>query len=492
MRISVTPVAFSAHPAFGPDHVFSRLEAGCAGGLPVFAPGDRLPAADCYVVGGQQPMLLGGPIFTLLKAATVVALAEDLTERWSSPVKPLFWIASEDHDVLEVNRLKVGGKKLVCPYSGSLRRGEVPPVGAISLCEHKERILRFLQENLPEGRWREWVLERIEALDFSNYATQFEGLLRLLCGPLGLLTIRPEAIRERQAPILARVLRRWRAVVSAFERGSERLRAVGFEPPLARVTLFELVKGRRRAVEVENGTVLFAGRRLQLADAASALEEEPHRFSPGAALRPIIQDGVLNVAATVAGPTELLYLWQIRDMYEVLEVKPSLPAPRISATLLESAAVKKLRQLSIPLQEAFCVPERLRVWESREREAEGPELREIASRAQELVEAVKRVETPANRKYVARALRTIGSTVEKLIDKLRRDEREARDLAGGRLRALCEVLLPGGKAQERSASAIEFLTRWGPDLVRVLCEDLDPWARYHQLAVIQSDEEALQ
>ena len=138
------------------------------------------------------------------------------------------------------------------------------------------------------------------------------------------------------------------------------------------------------------------------------------------------------------------------------------------------------------------MPERLRVWESREREAEGPELREIASRAQELVEAVKRVETPANRKYVARALRTIGSTVEKLIDKLRRDEREARDLTGGRLRALCEVLLPGGKAQERSASAIEFLTRWGPDLVRVLCEDLDPWARYHQLAVIQSDEEALQ
>ena len=76
--------------------------------------------ASHYVVAGQQPGLLTGPLYTFLKAVSAIALARDLGARTGTPVRPLFWIASEDHDVLEVNRVTVNGRRFMHPYAGPL------------------------------------------------------------------------------------------------------------------------------------------------------------------------------------------------------------------------------------------------------------------------------------------------------------------------------------------------------------------------------------
>ena len=50
------------------------------------------------VTTGQQPGLLGGPLYSLYKGLSAICLAERLEELWARPVLPLFWVASEDHD----------------------------------------------------------------------------------------------------------------------------------------------------------------------------------------------------------------------------------------------------------------------------------------------------------------------------------------------------------------------------------------------------------
>ena len=57
------------------------------------------------VVTGQQPGLLGGPLLTAHKAAGALALARALEAEHGVPVVPVFWLASEDHDLEEANRL---------------------------------------------------------------------------------------------------------------------------------------------------------------------------------------------------------------------------------------------------------------------------------------------------------------------------------------------------------------------------------------------------
>ncbi|HLI35207.1 MAG TPA: bacillithiol biosynthesis BshC, partial [Terriglobia bacterium] len=58
------------------------------------------------VVTGQQVGLFSGPAFTLYKALTAVKLAQSLTEQGLECV-PVFWLATEDHDLEEVAKTAV-------------------------------------------------------------------------------------------------------------------------------------------------------------------------------------------------------------------------------------------------------------------------------------------------------------------------------------------------------------------------------------------------
>src|SRR5690242_715356 len=56
------------------------------------------------VVTGQQVGLLSGPSYTIFKALTAVRLVHEL-RRQGIPAVPIFWLASEDHDLAEVDHV---------------------------------------------------------------------------------------------------------------------------------------------------------------------------------------------------------------------------------------------------------------------------------------------------------------------------------------------------------------------------------------------------
>jgi uncharacterized protein YllA (UPF0747 family) len=60
---------------------------------------ERLRNGAAAVVTGQQVALFGGPVLTLLKAATAIRKAQDATRASGREHVPVFWLASEDHDL---------------------------------------------------------------------------------------------------------------------------------------------------------------------------------------------------------------------------------------------------------------------------------------------------------------------------------------------------------------------------------------------------------
>ena len=60
------------------------------------------------VVTGQQVSLFGGPCYALYKALTAVKLARQLTAN-GIPAAPVFWMATEDHDLAEADHCWVFG-----------------------------------------------------------------------------------------------------------------------------------------------------------------------------------------------------------------------------------------------------------------------------------------------------------------------------------------------------------------------------------------------
>ena len=64
---------------------------------------DRLAKGAVAIVTGQQVGLFGGPAYSFYKALTAIRWAETLTARGIDAV-PVFWLATEDHDLAEVNQ----------------------------------------------------------------------------------------------------------------------------------------------------------------------------------------------------------------------------------------------------------------------------------------------------------------------------------------------------------------------------------------------------
>src|SRR5271156_2146635 len=63
---------------------------------------ERLANGAVAIVTGQQVGLFGGPAYSLYKAITAASYAAELTRRGIDAI-PVFWVATEDHDVAEIN-----------------------------------------------------------------------------------------------------------------------------------------------------------------------------------------------------------------------------------------------------------------------------------------------------------------------------------------------------------------------------------------------------
>src|SRR5260370_25866910 len=108
---------------------------------------DRLAKGAVAVVSGQQVGLFSGPAYSVYKALSAVQIAEELT-RGGIPAVPIFWMATEDHDLDEVRHTTWFDK-------GKLVRFELPaaaevgrPVGRIPLGSRIEPLVQEAAELL--------------------------------------------------------------------------------------------------------------------------------------------------------------------------------------------------------------------------------------------------------------------------------------------------------------------------------------------------------
>src|SRR6266478_5739224 len=107
---------------------------------------ERLEKGAVAVVSGQQVGLFSGPAYSIYKALTAIQIAEELT-RGGIPAVPVFWMATEDHDLDEVRHSTWFDR-------GKLVRFELPaaeegrPVGRIPLGAQIEPLVQEAAELL--------------------------------------------------------------------------------------------------------------------------------------------------------------------------------------------------------------------------------------------------------------------------------------------------------------------------------------------------------
>lgn len=314
------PPALAGDPLRAPRPLSPALLAALGGGS---APARAELAAGRarLVLTGQQPCFPLPLGLSLQKAATAVALAERLSRERGEPHYGCFWSAADDSDFAEAR-------------GQALPRPGRPPL-AVALPAAQERRGGFVGDLDPGPAWRDLLGLSGLASGLAAWAPRpGEDLgahsARLLAEhfapwSLFLLDARAEALRAAAAPLFARYAERRGDFAAAVDAAGAAIAAELGEAPLRpgigeRALYF--LRGRRRLLPSAGDYGDALARRLG---------ESPPALAPNAALRPLVQDAVLPVAAAVLGPAEWAYHRQLLAGFRALAL-PCPPAwPRLAA-----------------------------------------------------------------------------------------------------------------------------------------------------------------
>lgn len=447
-------------------------------------------SGTCAVVTGQQVGLFSGPAYTIYKALTAIRLAQRLTEQGITAV-PVFWLATEDHDWAEVNHCWVfnrDGEPVRLEASGAA--AQRIPAGLVAVPATVVEQLRAALEGLP---FAEQVCDLIGQAYHAGatFGRAFASLLKELLGRWGLVFLDPLAPEARQlmAPLLAEAVERHLELSSLLVEQASQLISTGYhlqvrlEPGSA--LMFLLENGQRLSVVRDGDQYLCGTRRFS----AQELMERASALSPAALLRPVIQDWMMPVAASVMGPAEIAYWAQSQPLYRALGVAPPVAFPRASWTLLDRRASALIERYQLELADLFKGEQAVR--ERIAARLAPPELAAAIEQSRtEIGVALERLEE-AVAAFDARLWRVLQRSQGKILYQLGKIERKvarealARDeRASQQAHWLCNLLLPGRRLQERRYSLVAFLARYGLDLIERLYEDAAQDCFDHRLIVV--------
>ncbi len=443
-----------------------------------------------FVTTGQQPGLFTGPLYSLYKALTAIRLSQALEALLERPVLALFWIASEDHDWDEADHthlLDVGNelRTLRVPsQEGSLNR----PLHRIPLQEGLlETVESFLQA-LPDTDFSPPLFDLLRNA-YTPGSTLPQGFHTVLAELLKKLPIvfvdsaNPE-LKVASLPILFREMEEAEEHELILSRVSSHLELEGYhvQVPILKegVNLFlEGVEGRDRLYRDGKGVRLNrAGTRMGLEELRSLALEDPTLLSPNVLLRPIVESSLFPTLSYVAGPGELAYFGQLKELFQAHGLSMPIVYPRHSATLVAGKIGKVLAKvqrspesLARPHHELAAeialeeVPSEVRRALGEIRGALGKGAGALAKAVQEIDATLKGPVTHARNTAFA----AFDEAERKILQALKREN----EIALEQLEKAQRHLFPFGKPQERSLNAFYYLTRYGPDLVSSLLSDFD-------------------
>jgi bacillithiol synthase len=444
----------------------------------------KLRAGARAVVTGQQVVLFGGPLLTILKAATAVARAREATTATGVDHVPVFWMATEDHDLEEVDQVSLLTKTSVETLRAGVKVARAIPVGGVVPGPELEAVLERASELLEFAPVSEWLRECYLPQDGAHpsLALAFGRLMAKIFAAEGLIVM-DAASREFHAlgaGTLRYAIEHAAELQQASISRSEELVRAGYHAQVlvskdsSLLFLLDETTGERVALHRnEQGQWKAGAKSFSTAELLEILETAPERLSPNALLRPVFQDMLLPTAAYIGGPAEIAYFAQSAVLYEAILGRMTPVLPRLSATLLEPAIATVMDKDEVQLPDAMTTAEAL---------AQRLGARAMSIEVKRKLAAVgnaMETELAALTEYLGgmdpslgRAAEVSGSKMHYQMNRLRRMAATFELQKEASLRKHAEAItlnvFPGEHPQERVIAGVWFIARHGEGLVEKL------------------------
>jgi len=459
---------------------------------------ERLRRGALAAVTGQQVGLFGGPLFSIFKALTAVKLAEQATAAGVDCV-PIFWLATEDHDLAEVNHVSLVSETGVPERLAIDSHGlQDAPVGTILLGSEIAPVVERAAALLGETDVTTWLREAYRPGETMGSA--FARLMALLFADWGVILLdqADPAFHDLAKPILRQAVERSVELDDALLGRGKVLEKAGYHQQVkvtsATTLLFEIKNGVRTVVRRKNNGAndeFVAGEeRSSTQELLDRIERNAGNFSPNVLLRPVVQDYLLPTLAYTGGAAEVAYFAQAAVVYEKLLGRVTPILPRFSATLIEPKAQRLLERYRMTLPDLFHGPEKLR-----EILAARTLPTDLQGRFAEAKASLEK-SLGAIRESLARLDSTLVDAASNAEEKMKyqlaqlearaaRAEAQRNEVITRHAESLSSALYPNKALQEREIAGVSFVARYGPSLLQNLYETIHTDCHDHQVIEIQ-------
>jgi bacillithiol biosynthesis cysteine-adding enzyme BshC len=425
------------------------------------------------VITGQQPGLFSGPLYTVYKAISSIVICEKLTTKKISLV-PIFWNASEDHDLSEVNHINMFRENK--PYELRYHHpDEGVALSYINLDKSElDKILTIIKSISPNSEFKPELLRQIEEIIENSHTIGdfFSRFMIYLFGELGLILMEPENFRDMMIPVFEKLIRRPTECTQTTNETGLRLKKLGYSPRIHKKSnvcnFFILNSDGKRLQTTYDGKFHAGNEAFSQRELLNLLEDNPSQFSANALIRPITQDFLFPTFAYVAGPNEIAYQAQLKGLYDFFSLEPPVIFPRFGATIVENKVSKILEKHNIDIIQLRNPSKLLKELAKKKMENTFDSFKtEVSKSMSEVIQQAESIDkTLIEPSLLAKGkiFKTIDVLEEKIASKIKKHNQVTRR----QITKAHDNLFPDNHLQERQINILEYLIKFGRDFLETL------------------------
>ena len=438
---------------------------------------DALLSSNSFcITTGHQLCLLTGPLYFIHKILSTIKFTRQMSARHGQKTfVPIFWMASEDHDLEEVDHFNFNSKRVdwYTEQEGAVGRMQLENIGTT---------LNSFFNDLGNGEHGTMIREAITDAyrPDRDLASATRHFVNALFGEFGLVIIDGDDVELKRsfAPLMAQEIndRETKGLVEDTVSRKNWRYKIQVNP--RSVNLFYLSNGARDRIKyIEEDRFSAAGKSWAKEELLQELNEHPDRFSPNVILRPVYQELVLPNLAYVGGAGELAYWLELKSTFEQFNMKMPVLALRDHVLWIKKKPARKLERSGLQLIDLFRDAGILINEKVIEEKGDEITLVKEAAELQDLFENISKKATridPNLERSAAGEEKRAQKSMERLQKKMIRAAKRQNKDQFQRIRDILAVVSPNGSFQERHDNLLDIYLEFGPELFVDLLNACDP------------------
>ena len=257
------------------------------------------------ITTGQQIHIGLGPLYVFYKILDVLAIAAECKELHPNyNFVPIFWMATEDHDLQEIQSVNVYNQSFTWDTTQTGAVGRMNTAGISELFDELKTKM-----NLSEAQLRFIEASQMAYSQSANLSSAFRTLLHAYFSDYGLVIMDADSenLKKEFIPVLKDELRglNYKALLNS----TEAVETEGFQRQLVirECNLFKISQHQREKHNIIN----YEDDILD-----QYVKQHVFNLSPNAALRPLYQEWILPNLVYVGGASEVHYWTQLKGLFD--------------------------------------------------------------------------------------------------------------------------------------------------------------------------------